>query len=97
MPLGDLGYGLHSQCVLEETADTVQDNAPFVPDVATMRLNLEDSNKVVAFSLLGQIRICERACYRTQVKDISICLETSAEQSLMFTNEMRIKASMSTK
>ena len=94
MPLGDLGYGLHSQCVLEETTNTVQDTAPFVPDVATMRLKLDDNSKVVAFSLLGQILICERACYRTQVKDIAICLEMTAEQSMMFTNEMKIKTSL---
>ena len=55
--------------------------APFIPDVATMRLQLDQNSKVVAFSLLGEILICERACYRTQIKDIAVCLQT-AEDSL---------------
>ena len=75
MPLGDLWYGLHSQCVLEETAKAQQDTAPFIPDVATMRLQLDQNSKVVAFSLLGEILILERACYRTQIKDIAVCLD----------------------
>ena len=91
MPVGDLGFGLFSQCVLEEANDDEQDDAPFVPDVATMKINLEDSNKVVAFSLLGHIKICDRDCHRTQVKDVSICLEKTAEESLMFTNLMKLK------
>ena len=42
------------------------------------------NSKVVAFSLLGEILICERA--RTQIKDIAVCLEETAEDSLVFTN-----------
>ena len=68
--------------------------APFIPDVATMRLQLDQNSKVVAFSLLGEILICERACYRTQIKDIAVCLEETAEDSLMFTNQMRIQSTL---
>ena len=41
----------------------------------TMRLQLDQNSKVVAFSLLGEILILERACYRTQIKDIAVCLD----------------------
>ena len=68
--------------------------APFIPDVATMRLQLDQNSKVVAFSLLGEILICECACYRTQIKYIAICLEKTAEDSLMFTNQMRIQSTL---
>ena len=59
-----------------------------------MRLKLDENSKGVAFSLLGQIRICERACYRTQIKDIAVCLERTAEQSMMFTNQMKIRTTL---
>ena len=39
-PIGDLGSGLHGQCVLEETGRVQEDTSPFVPDVANMRLEL---------------------------------------------------------
>ena len=93
-PIGDLGYGLHSQCVLEETGKAQEDTAPFIPDVATMSLQLDQKSKIVAFSLLGEILICEHACYRTQIKDIAVCLEKTAEDSLMFTNQMRIQSTL---
>ena len=52
------------------------------------------SSKIIAFTLLGEDLICDRACYSTQIKDISVCLERTAEDSLMFTNQMRIRSEL---
>ena len=93
-PIDDLGHGLHSQCVLEETGKAQKDTAPFIPDVATTRLQLDQNSKIIAFTLLGEHIIYDRACYSTQIKDISVCLERTAEDSLMFTNQMRIRSEL---
>ena len=54
-----------------------------------MRLKLDQNSKVEAFSLLGEILICER--YRR----LRIgCLEETAEDSLMFTNQMGIQSTL---
>ena len=55
-----------------------------------MRLELEQSSKVI-----GEYLIYRRACYSTQIKDI--CLERTAEDSLMFTNQMRIRSELDNK
>ena len=87
-PTGPLGYGLQGTCI--EKVKLENKNLR-IPTILVANITKGQSSKRIALTVTGTKEICNRKCFRTQIPNIFICLETTQAAALINTDKMNIE------